>query len=511
MSMTLSQWRALAVVASCAAIVSGALAVALHQGWIGGPTGDSGSPQNSRVAAGPPATEHAATKDATTTPAGPQVMIMPYEPPPAQLLAPTQHDEMRGCRDQLAGVLFEVVRGTYTTYLDVPAFWAAAGVPPNEQTSAYLGSYLYAEDGGATSSLATGADQPVKPIRTGFEVGLYRLIKEHIVRGGAPLTPAQILHYSLASVREPNGRANIATAIVTAHNVVRAMARPDKWVGDLVDVRGQPCPDVNPNCGYDAATAGHYGHPPTDVMMPVFRDLIGASSVDAGVSFYQLRGGRAGLVDQAVLLAAFAPGSSAFAQLPAASTALHNGGSHYYYWIGAVGQIFLGASVTEMGNLVERVITKLPSDPWAGYVQGEHLLDGKHVAGCLQQMGNAPLPASGTLPVTIGVPHTATVSPATTVGSSGNGLRACPPAATTRERCPWTPADASVSECPAGWCWDGGFVGSLACKQPETPIGASRNDLNDVKCPAGTTSRSDPCSRVVVACDPVSVGASPTN
>jgi hypothetical protein len=76
----------------------------------------------------------------------------------------------------------------------------------------------------------------------------------------------------------------------------------------------------------------------------------------------------------------------------------------------------------------------------------------------------------------------------------------CPTLVLEYRRCPWTPQDASVQPCPPGFCWDGGFQGSLACKQEEAPPNSHRGSLYEVICDDGYVAEQDPCTHVIARC-----------
>lgn len=76
----------------------------------------------------------------------------------------------------------------------------------------------------------------------------------------------------------------------------------------------------------------------------------------------------------------------------------------------------------------------------------------------------------------------------------------CAPLVKEARLCPWSPKSASAQACGPGFCWDGGFNGSLACKQETLPANAVRIDLSGIKCEAGYTAQQDVCTGVVTAC-----------
>jgi hypothetical protein len=76
----------------------------------------------------------------------------------------------------------------------------------------------------------------------------------------------------------------------------------------------------------------------------------------------------------------------------------------------------------------------------------------------------------------------------------------CAPLVKEARLCPWSPKNAEAKACGPGFCWDGGFNGSLACKQETLPANAVRIDLSGVKCEAGYTAQTNVCTGVVTAC-----------
>jgi len=72
----------------------------------------------------------------------------------------------------------------------------------------------------------------------------------------------------------------------------------------------------------------------------------------------------------------------------------------------------------------------------------------------------------------------------------------------SRRLCPWSPKSASAEPCSPGFCWDGGFQGSLACK-PEVEIpNGHRNDLSNIICNGGFHLVFEECTGIPKSCDP---------
>jgi hypothetical protein len=74
----------------------------------------------------------------------------------------------------------------------------------------------------------------------------------------------------------------------------------------------------------------------------------------------------------------------------------------------------------------------------------------------------------------------------------------CPPAAA--RLCPWTYGTPPAAECPPGFCWDGGPLGSASCKQLALAEHAHRSQWSDVFCDAGFTPVLSRCSDVIERC-----------
>lgn len=91
-------------------------------------------------------------------------------------------------------------------------------------------------------------------------------------------------------------------------------------------------------------------------------------------------------------------------------------------------------------------------------------------------------------------------SPTAAARTSATVANTCAVPVKEARLCPWSPKGAKAEPCGPGFCWDGGFNGSLACKQETLPANAGRNDTNGAKCEAGYTAQVDACTNVVLAC-----------
>jgi hypothetical protein len=74
----------------------------------------------------------------------------------------------------------------------------------------------------------------------------------------------------------------------------------------------------------------------------------------------------------------------------------------------------------------------------------------------------------------------------------------CPPPAA--RLCPWTYGTPTASECPPGFCWDGGPLGSASCKQQALVEHSYRTEWSDVFCDDGFTPVLSRCSNAIERC-----------
>jgi len=174
----------------------------------------------------------------------------------------------------------------------------------------------------------------VKPVRTGHEVALYNDLKKFITtrKPDEKLDFQKLLAMGLNASAESDGSANLQTALLTIHNVIRFLARSDKWGAENPD--GSRSDDV-------------YGHPKTDPMYPIFRELKGFESTD-GTSlpdFFKQRRSeklKGEVANPLWSLDLFDPKNGIFAPLPGSkfpdpnTEKVVNAGSHYYFWIGTL-------------------------------------------------------------------------------------------------------------------------------------------------------------------------------
>jgi hypothetical protein len=206
--------------------------------------------------------------------------------------------------------------------------------------AAYLATYLYMEDG------------VVPPMRTGREVALYERIKQFAATDpNTFLDYSRILELSLDAVSD-GSTANIQMAMLTAHNVVRVLARPQQWVADVTGpspVRGF----------WDSVFDYRYGHPRSDPMTPIFDDVRGLTPGSLG----EIMASRNLSLDRNAANRTeynpewtnvlFRPGVL-FAPVRGATHETWIGGAHYYFWVGALGNMYLTSVGTDIARRVEQ-------------------------------------------------------------------------------------------------------------------------------------------------------------
>ncbi len=263
----------------------------------------------------------------------------------AQSPPESSSDEPAEC-EPLTRELAEAVRrwtqGTKHADWDEAGFRAALTGPAATRTEISLhganeglvGTYLFANEGN------------VPPVRTGREAAFYTLLKQRIASSSATtrLGVRDLLTLALDASTDGAGHANVLVAFLTVHNVVRAMARPRTWMADW-------------NLQDGAAD---------DPMAPVFRDLaarvpgslpelLNARGLEPRVKITSV-----GLEEDyktsddsnmywSMRLFGEEPGG-AFEILRSSTGKASNGGAHYYFWVGAVGQGSIG-----MGGLAAAI------------------------------------------------------------------------------------------------------------------------------------------------------------
>jgi len=137
-------------------------------------------------------------------------------------------------------------------------FWIA-----KHGTTLNITQYLYFEEGTSATDTVCG----LPPIRSGHEKELYSKIKDYITNNDIKdpdnkITPDMIMKWSLEA-NNRNGKVCIQDALLTAHNVMRALARPDAaQVQNLKN--GDPVKDIfndmsNQNGGIHQILKDKYG------------------------------------------------------------------------------------------------------------------------------------------------------------------------------------------------------------------------------------------------------------
>jgi len=202
------------------------------------------------------------------------------------------------------------------------------GIDPDETAAqAMLMRHLKFEDGA------------VKPVRSGKEVEFYSRLKARLAgrKAGERLGMDDILRLGLDSCAKPDGTANVQEALLTIHNVVRLLARPQQWNGP--------------------GMKGDYGHPQSDPARPILQDLSDLAPVGEQTLPEMLGIRRKGESDLTAPLrterALFDLKQGLFQAQSCAKNSEWNGGSHYYNWIGALARSTLGAGVVVGGYVAE--------------------------------------------------------------------------------------------------------------------------------------------------------------
>ncbi|MBI5209679.1 MAG: PAN domain-containing protein [Elusimicrobia bacterium] len=215
--------------------------------------------------------------------------------PPPQARRPVSEEECAARAGHLMAVVKDWMKKTgRQAHYDAGAFFR--GIAPDEAAGRVMvARHLALEDG------------TVKPLRSGREAAFYGKLKEKLASlpAGNKLGMDALLELGLDACSQPGGSANIQETLLTVHNVMRLLARPQQWSGP--------------------GMKGDYGHPASDPASPVLEDLRAAAS-SGGMS----------------MAALFDPGHGPFQPQPGAPNAEWNAGAHYYYWIGALGRTTLG-------------------------------------------------------------------------------------------------------------------------------------------------------------------------
>lgn len=297
----------------------------------------------------------------------------------------------------LAYVRMDEGAGAYKAEWDESAFWkrlqqtspdfgdVIARSTPLAR-SALLGRYLWVSEGGVDPFFTSAS-----PMRTGFETRMYGLIKQHVMSGGGLLGPAQTMRFAMQAVADGSGgRANVQLALLTTHNLVRVLARPEQWAP-----------------GYD----------PNDIMKPIFEDLsgkpaVGGQSLRTFLKEKHRMGGNPN-DPNAIGYSLFESGSNvqvfgtmgSVGSAEAGNRGLANGGSHYYFWLGAVGQAIAGDLVAAGLKSEKDVKAAIGAASGSvGAIQARNGQGGRALARCLESViqnggavGPPPPPAPGSV------------------------------------------------------------------------------------------------------------------
>jgi hypothetical protein len=210
---------------------------------------------------------------------------------------------------------------------DTPNFWNRLGLGKDDVNARRLklGNYLKFEDG------------VKKPYRTGHEVQFYQRLKVAISKktSGGHIAADDMIVMGLESCKDASGNANLQETLLTIHNVIRLLARPQQWTG--------------------ATLPGDYGHPASDPAYPILQDVLGRQTTGGRTlaEIYKMRLKPNGeVVMQSYSMSRlFDPKTGPFQPQPGARNAEWNAGCHYYYWIGALGRTTLGGAAI-IGGLV---------------------------------------------------------------------------------------------------------------------------------------------------------------
>ncbi len=227
-----------------------------------------------------------------------------------------------------------------------------------------LGKYVYMEDGASET------------IRTGYETKLYQQIKTHAATSPQEMiTPETMFNYALYASRDEAGNANAQTAMLTALNVTRLLARPQQWS--------------------DRLQKG--GYAPTDAALPLLNDLVGSQSVDEQPPFPDLLVGQDRMKflrkpngEPVVPEWSFGLFSNkqnqVFSTMPGVEGEtdsglfqVFNGGSHYYFWTGAVAEMAAGRDAATAAVRYEQFTKWLGKgeEPEAARIEGANAIRGR--------------------------------------------------------------------------------------------------------------------------------------
>ena len=192
-----------------------------------------------------------------------------------------------------------------------------------------LGYYVKDEDG------------VIPLIRTGYEVALYRRLKNRLVNIEVfkPLSETRLFDETIFAVLDKdrgknlqhNVTVNLLDVILTLHNVTRLLARPEQWFSN-----------------YPNTEAGQ-NRERQDQARLIFDDLLDVRSVDIYPTYFQYN--RLKQFESGTMVENLFGPKGVFEFHPVTTRANDgyqpshwNGGIHYYYWVGAIVQ-FVGKAI----------------------------------------------------------------------------------------------------------------------------------------------------------------------
>lgn len=257
----------------------------------------------------------------------------------------------------------------------------------------------------------TDADGQYKLVRSGYEVALYKRIKYRLFnpdKFSAKLSQSSVFWEAVIAIvdtertRKPEGKivVRLWDAFLTAHNVVRILARPEQWSG-----ANWPITETGQN------------RKKQDRAIRMLLDLKGEISVDDNPPFYQQFGSEAfrkhgdKAYDPALIYRQMFRSGGPFGFYTAAEGAEKvgdsygkehwNGGIHYYFWVGVIvnftGTSALANNIGRIANIgasmYERVQKSLGGEGLRGAVQTNHGHDagGKWASAFFAQLAHVEL------------------------------------------------------------------------------------------------------------------------
>jgi hypothetical protein len=202
-------------------------------------------------------------------------------------------------------------------------------------TQANVMQYLYYEEGNS----ATGAIANIPPLRSGHEADLYddicKYARSHDISDpNQKISPDMLMKWSLQACQEPDGNVSIQDALLTVHNVMRGLARPD--VGDTKRLAADdPVRKI-----MEDATAGSIKHG-VKGLPQIMREKYHLTAVDAETG--------TDLFDRNNPYSVFKPMTD---------HSNSNAGSNYHFWVGAFASSAIDAESAAAMVYSEGVIIK---------------------------------------------------------------------------------------------------------------------------------------------------------